>query len=179
MMKKRVKFIDIVEDNGDNDYDNNKGGILVEDKDASDDDQYLEPDNHSDVNRDEEPDHDLSEEEIEDGDIGAPEIMGVDDIVNDNSDISMDQEEVDDATNINEDHIIENDIEAGAPIIGDNGVNNTMDNAVPKFALRRSLKHAQNEKYTYRNRFGREFQYIQKSVENIRSEAKIKKYILT
>ena len=50
-----------------------------------------------------------------------------------------------------------------------------MDNAASKFTLQISLRKAKNAKYSYRNRYEREFQYMQKSVENIRSESEMKK----
>ena len=60
-------------------------------------------------------------------------------------------------------------------VINENVVNNTMDNTTHMFGLRRSLRNARNARFSHRNRYDREFQYMQKSVENIRNGPKIKK----
>jgi len=163
-------IIDIIEENYDEDHDNHNNDKILDDEVNSNDGDYVQAEDNSN-----EDDNDLSDEDFGVEETGAPEITDVDEMVNDNSDISMEPEEINDVVDMNNDHAPENDDKSGAPVVDNDDITNDMNNAVTRFELRRSLRHARNARYNYRNRFEREFQYLQKSVENIHSTSKIKK----
>ena len=89
-----------------------------------------------------------------------------------NSDIGIEDEDEPESVN----KVMEQESEdEGADAINEHGVNNSMDSTAPRFELKRSLQRARNTGLYHHHRFEREFQYMQKSVKNIRSEANIKK----
>ena len=95
--------------------------------------------------------------------------------MNENSNISIDEENEQNEIDVKEEVENEHNDKAGAIVEDDDGVSNTMDNTTQEFKLRRSLRNAKNARYNYRNRFERELQYMLKSVKNICSAAKIQK----
>ena len=71
-----------------------------------------------------------------------------------NSDISKNE------PNIVNDILEQENNDAGAAVINEDGVNDNIDNIKYIFRLRRSLRNAKNTRFTHRNRFEREFQYM-------------------
>ena len=113
-------------------------------------------------NEDMHEDNDLSEDKLVDEEKAVDDIVDIDEMVENNDDISMSGDDHNDVTN---DAVEEENNNPGATAINEEGINDNMDNAAQRFGPRRSLCNARNTRYNFRNRYEREFQYMQKSVK--------------